>query len=245
MRPLVLCYHAASATWPYRLSLPPEVIERQVARLLRRRRRPATAAEVLDGRGRLLHVTFDDAYRSVSDVLPALRRLGVPVTIFACSDYGDGGPLAIAELAAEAGRHAEELRTMTWDELRACAEDGVEVGSHTRSHAHLTQLGDSELRDELEESRSRIEAELGRPCRFFAYPYGEWDGRVAVAVRAAGYEAAFALLDGVPGDRFSIPRSDLYPKDESPLRFALKTEPIVARRLAGMRAARAVSSARP
>lgn len=236
MRPLVLCYHATSATWPYRLSLPPAVVERQVASLLRRRWRPARAADVVAGRRRLLHVTFDDAYRSVLDVLPALERLNVPATVFACSDYGDGGPLAIPELEEQARLHADELRTMTWDELRECAERGVEIGGHTKSHARLTELGDAELRTELVESRERIEAELGRPCVFLAYPYGAWDARVAATARAAGYEAAFALLDGVPGDDFAVPRSDLYPKDGAPTRFLLKTEPGVARALAAVRA---------
>jgi peptidoglycan/xylan/chitin deacetylase (PgdA/CDA1 family) len=233
LRPLVLCYHAASATWPYRLSLPPATIERQVRRLLRRGYRAVRADDVIRGRGRRLHVTFDDAFRSVADVVPALERLGVPVTVFACSGYADdGGPLAIRELAEQAEAYPDELATMTWDELRALAERGVEIGAHTVSHAHLRELDGDELRTELEDSRARIEAELGKPCRHLAYPYGEWDDRVAAAARAAGYTAAFALLDGRPGDAFAVPRSDLYPKDDGALRFALKTEPPLARAVA-------------
>ena len=126
-------------------------------------------------------------------------------------------------LVAEAAAHPEHLATMTWDELRALAERGVEIGSHTITHPHLPDLTDGELERELAESRELIEAELDRPCRYIAYPYGEHDPRVRTAVSAAGYEAAFALGDGAQlGDRFALPRIDLYRNDHL-LRATLKT----------------------
>ena len=64
---------------------------------------------------------------------------------------------------------------MTWDELRALAERGVEIGSHTLTHPHLPLLSDEELLRELGDSREQFEAELNRPCRYLAYPYGEND----------------------------------------------------------------------
>lgn len=228
--PLVLCYHAASNRWQHALAVPPDRLLGQV-RLLARRRRPVAASEVARGIGRLLHVTFDDAFRNVSEVLPGLERIGAPVTIFACPEYADGGrPLDVPELAADAEALPEELRTMTWEELRAVAErPGVEIGAHTLSHPHLTRLSDEELRRELAESKSRLEAELGRECRFLAYPYGEEDARVNERARTAGYEGAF----GLPGDSsganpFSLPRVGVWQKDGR-LRFELKTRPALRR----------------
>jgi peptidoglycan/xylan/chitin deacetylase (PgdA/CDA1 family) len=102
---------------------------------------------------------------------------------------------------------------MDWNMLREIAERGVEIGGHTSTHAHLTRLSDAELRHELRDSRERIEAELGRPCRLFAYPYGEHDARVRSAVRAAAYEAAFVIRGpSRPFDRYAVPRLDLYRK---------------------------------
>lgn len=226
--PLVLCYHAVSETWQHRLSIPAPAVERQVRQLLARRFRPARAADVAGGRGRLLHVTFDDAYRSVANALPALERLGVPVTVFACSGLV-GRPVAIPELAAEAAASPAELATMDWDELAALAERDVEIGSHTVSHPHLPQLDDSELRRELVDSRVELEDRLGRPCRYLAYPFGHEDERVQGAAQAAGYDAAFAL----PGDesrpnRFALARVGVYPRDGT-LRLALKTTGMLRR----------------
>lgn len=146
-------------------------------------------------------------------MLPALDRLGARVTIFACSDYArDGRAFDVPELAPFAAELPDELATMDWDLLREVAERGVEIGSHTRTHPHLTRLSDAELAMELRESRDVIQAELGRPCRLFAYPYGEQDERVRAAARAVGYEAAYAVeTDDV--DPFALPRLAVFRSD--------------------------------
>ena len=226
MAPLVLCYHGVSDSWEHSLSVRPSVFERQLSSLLRRGYRPATAIETVGAGKKLLHVTFDDAYRNVEAAIPILRRLGVPATIFACASYADDGrPLAVPELADEAAANPQHMATMSWSELRSLADDGVEIGSHTMSHPHLPQLGDAELDRELGEARERIESELGRACRTLAYPYGEADARVAAAARRV-YEAAFALTrDADVQNRFLLPRLDLYRRDGL-LRTTLKTSSI-------------------
>ena len=225
--PLVLCYHAVSDEWEHALAMPPAALERQLRAVALRRYRGATAEQALRGRGRLVHVTFDDAYVSVQRALPALERLRFPATVFACPGQ-TGQPLRIAELA---GEPEHELSTLDWDGLRSLAERGVEIGSHTVSHAHLTRLADAELDRELAESRERLEAELSRPCRYLAYPYGEQDERVRAAARRAGYEAAFALrAPEVDADPFAVPRVDLYRKDGA-VRAQLKTARPVRRLL--------------
>jgi peptidoglycan/xylan/chitin deacetylase (PgdA/CDA1 family) len=203
-----------SAGWTSELSIPPAVLVRQL-RLLLRWYRPVPADQLLDAGRRGLHVTFDDAFRSVAVVVPTLRDLQLHATIFACPDYAeDGRPLAVPELAEHAAAQPAELATMPWDELRALADDGVEIGSHTASHPHLTTLDDAVLRAELSASRERLEDELGRKCRFLAYPYGEEDTRVRAAARAAGYTAAFALrAEARPRDPFGFPRLGVWRKD--------------------------------
>lgn len=212
MTELVLCYHAVSESWDHRLSLTPTRLLAQV-RMLRR------LAPV--------HVTFDDAFSSILTVLPTLQDAGVPVTVFVCSGFADhGAPLLIPELATDDRRELAGLRTLSWPELRELAESGVALGSHTVSHAHLTTLDDDRLTAELRESKRRIEEEVGRSCPLLAYPYGEHDERVRNAARAAGYECAYGLR--VPhGDRFALPRVDLY-RRHTPLRAALSAAPFLS-----------------
>jgi peptidoglycan/xylan/chitin deacetylase (PgdA/CDA1 family) len=228
----VLCYHAVSDSWPHHLAVTRRAFERQVRSLRFRRYRPVSAADATSGRGRVFHVTFDDAYTSVAAAIPTLERLGVPATVFACPEFADEGrPLAIPELAAEARAHPDELETMNWDQLRDLVAHEVEIGSHTLSHAHLTQLTDAELSRELRESRERIEAELARPCRFVAYPYGDDDGRVHRAARLAGYEAGFAAPGRLaPANVYALPRVGIW-RHDGPLRVTLKTTGVVRRAL--------------
>jgi peptidoglycan/xylan/chitin deacetylase (PgdA/CDA1 family) len=229
---LVLCYHAVSDSWPHLLAVTPRTFERQLRSLLLRGYRPVTAAEAVSGEDRVFHVTFDDAYTSVANALPALARLGVPATIFACPSYADDGrPLAVPELAAEAAAYPDDLATMTWDHLRDLIDRNIEIGSHTLTHAHLTQLSDAELDRELRESRERIEAELGRRCPFVAYPYGDDDERVHRAARAAGYEAGFAAPGRlIPPNAHALPRVGIFRRDGL-VRTTLKTTGLVRRAL--------------
>jgi peptidoglycan/xylan/chitin deacetylase (PgdA/CDA1 family) len=229
VRPLVLCYHAVSDTWPHQLSTSAETLEGQLRLLLRRGYRPVTAAEALAGEGKLLHVTFDDAFTSVHEAVPVLERLGVPATVFACTGYADDPrPLGVPELADELHAHSEELRTMSWGELRELdGQHGIEIESHTVSHPHLPMLSDAELDEELTGSKRRLEEELGRTCRFLAYPFGDCDDRVRAAARAAGYEAAFGLPGDAGGvDRFDVFRVGVWRRD-SARKVAFKARPSV------------------
>lgn len=206
--------------------MPVADFEAQLQRLLARGFRAATAEEVMrrPDDARLLHVTFDDAFASVANAVPILTALGVPATVFVCTDFATGGkPLRVSEL--EGITQVDELTTLAWDALRALARDGrgIEIGSHSATHAHLTRLSDEELRRELTESKAAIEGNVGCHCAFLAYPYGEHDARVRDAARAAGYTAGFAAPGtSIPADRFRVPRTGFW-RGESRFRQAAKT----------------------
>lgn len=238
-RPLVLCYHAISDRWADPLAVGAANLERQLRLLLRGRLVPVGAEAVLANRERSFHLTFDDAYRSVAAAMPILEQLGVSATVFACTDFArDGRQFLIPELRDRTGDHPDELLTMPWATLRELASRGVEIGSHSISHPHLPQLTDAELRRELVDSREQIEAEVGRACRFLAYPYGDDDARVHVAARNAGYRAAYTLRGtGGRAVPLALPRVDVYRQDGM-ARFAIKASPAGRPALAALSAIR-------
>lgn len=230
-RPLVLCYHALSETWPATLSVHPERFRQQLELLLDRGYEPATFSEAVRGGGRKLAVTFDDGFVSVRDLaLPILERLGMPATLFAVSDFAaSGGQLRWAGIDHWGQTEfAGELAGLSWSEMRALQDRGWEIGSHTATHPHLTELDDHRLREELIVSREAVSEAMGRPCASIAYPYGSADERVAEAARAAGYETG-AGLPALPGARLPLlwPRVGVYHGDEM-ARFRLKVSPAVA-----------------
>jgi peptidoglycan/xylan/chitin deacetylase (PgdA/CDA1 family) len=95
----------------------------------------------------------------------------------------------------------EVFQPMSRDDVAELRRRGCDVGSHTRTHRALTQLGDDELGCELAGSREELVA-LGVERPGLAYPFGlegHYDARVVDAARAAGYEYALTALPGVNG----------------------------------------------
>ncbi len=256
---LILCYHAVSEDWPTEFAVSPDRLDSQLRSLTGRGYRPATLADALERgpRGRTLVVTFDDAFASVLErAFPVLEALAVPATVFVPTAYvSDGEALQWASMEQWAGTpYADELRCMSWADLRALAEAGWEIGSHSHTHPDLTSLDDEQLDRELRTSRACCEEQLGRPCRTLAYPFSAYDRRVMERTCAAGYEAA-AILDNhlaIPagsllgpngsGEPFGLLREGVY-RGDGGARLRAKTSPL-ARRARASKIARIALSAR-
>ena len=86
---------------------------------------------------------------------------------------------------------------MTEAEIRAWLAAGHVIGSHSMTHARLTSLSPAAAREEVYASRRRLEDLFGVAVQTFAYPWGEWNERLADEVAAAGYSAAFTINPGV------------------------------------------------
>jgi peptidoglycan/xylan/chitin deacetylase (PgdA/CDA1 family) len=86
------------------------------------------------------------------------------------------------------------LQMLTWEEVGQLAGAGVTIGSHGVNHEihHADQLA-AVRRRELTESKSELEQRLGRPCRYFAFPNGDFNKDSAAEVQAADYDLAFTL----------------------------------------------------
>jgi len=215
--PAVLVYHGvgSDADDPARLLVAPDRLESHVRYLQRRGYRFLTAEELLElGRpsARTAVLTFDDGFRNwLSEAVPLLNRLGVRATFYICPGMFGG---QYWQVSGEAGRLLDEAG------VRALADAGMELGSHSLSHPDLRKLDDGELAAELRESKEAVERITGSPCRTFAYPFGLYDETVTQAVAEAGYELAFAWLPG-PWQPLAAPRLPAPPR-HGPVRLALK-----------------------
>ena len=118
-------------------------------------------------------LTFDDGKAdALGIVLPALRKRGMRATFF-----------VITDLLGRAGY-------LTWDGVRALADAGMEIGSHTATHPRLSDLPDARVQSELVESRLTLQGELHRPVEALAYPYNSVRRNVREAAEKAGYRIA-------------------------------------------------------
>ncbi|HLD49722.1 MAG TPA: polysaccharide deacetylase family protein [bacterium] len=114
------------------------------------------------------------------------------------------------------GAAEEETEMLSWAEVGRLLEDPlIEIGSHTVTHRMLDHLPAEEIREELLESKAKIEAETGRKIDFLSYPGNGYNSKVLDAAREAGYRAAFAVDHGLTcfsQDRFALKR--LHVQDE-------------------------------
>jgi peptidoglycan/xylan/chitin deacetylase (PgdA/CDA1 family) len=77
------------------------------------------------------------------------------------------------------------------DAIASFAAAGMTVGFHTVEHDRLSDLDDQALENAVSRGRENLAAVAGAAIRYFAYPHGKADTRSAMAVRRAGFSAAF------------------------------------------------------
>jgi peptidoglycan/xylan/chitin deacetylase (PgdA/CDA1 family) len=165
------------------------------------------------GKDLLVAVTFDDGFENIlRDALPVLREKRIPAMIFVPSGCLGGEPM----WPVGKGTRSRGVRVLEREELREIARPFVKIGSHTVSHADLTELGTEEAFHELRRSREDLEAIVGTPVELVAFPYGKCTEQVAEQARRAGYrhgltmepEATRPGRDGFLLGRFRIDPSD-------------------------------------
>jgi len=95
------------------------------------------------------------------------------------------------ELAAHLGvKEEKEIAPLFWPQIRQMRDEGIAFGSHTQFHSMLPNVDAEIRREELCQSKARIEAELGEECALLAYPNGDHSPETLQDVAACGYRLA-------------------------------------------------------
>jgi peptidoglycan/xylan/chitin deacetylase (PgdA/CDA1 family) len=117
-------------------------------------------------------LTFDDGCETdVETAAPLLAARGFGATFFVVAGW--------------VGRRG----FMSAGQVRRLADAGFEVGSHSCSHAFLSEVSDAELQRELADSKRMLEDITGSTVRHLSCPGGRWSRKVAVTARDIGYES--------------------------------------------------------
>ncbi|PBC63722.1 polysaccharide deacetylase [Streptomyces sp. Tue6028] len=205
---------------PYRITVSPDRLDRQLGWLRRRGLRGVSMADLLAAHARgvahgLVGLTFDDGYADfVETALPLLRHHDCGATLFVLPGRlgGDNAWDPLGPRKPLLDKQGIRL---------AAASGGIEVGSHGLTHVDLTRADDALLHAEVAESRAMLSELIGAPVDGFCYPYGTVDGRVVDAVRAAGYGYACAIDPGPLTGRHALPRLHIGENDNA-VRLLLK-----------------------
>ncbi|MGW0414219.1 polysaccharide deacetylase family protein [Streptomyces collinus] len=219
--PWIAMYHSVGdcSDDPYRVTVTPDRLERQLRWLRARGLRGVSVAELLAARARgegraLVGLTFDDGYADfLTGALPVLTRWECTATLFVLPGRF-GGDNAWDPLGPR-------KPLLTADAVREAARAGGEIGSHGLTHVDLTRADDTVLGAETAGSRTLLRELTGTPVGGFCYPYGTVDRRAVDAVRAAGYAYACAIDPGPLTGPHALPRVHIGQNDAA-LRLSLK-----------------------
>jgi len=203
----ILMYHSVGADSDP-LTVRPEELDAQLDYLQSAGFNTVTLHEVLDAHngGKLppnpVVLTFDDGYvDAATEALPRLTQRGQKATFFVISGF-------CAQDASTRVSHWQR-QFLTWPEVAALRDAGMEIGSHTVGHRRLPNLTAAELRAEVRDSRAALESFLGDPVEFFAYPYNDQSRWVRRAVETAGYRGAVVGSRG-NSDLFTLQRLTMH-----------------------------------
>ena len=168
--------------------------------------------------GKVVGLTFDDGYQNnLMHALPVLQRHRFTATCYGVSGMVGGSNVWDSD-------KVQPKPLMTQAEWQAWLQAGMDVGSHTCTHARLTELDAASAREEIAASRQALQQLLGCEVRHFCYPYGRYDDTHAQMAREAGYASATTTQRGrvqVGDDVFKLKRI-MVARATHPLQFLLK-----------------------
>lgn len=91
-------------------------------------------------------------------------------------------------------RRIDRPTFLTTAQIKEMVADGMDIESHTLTHAELPMIGTNNLDRELIDSKKELEALTGRPVRHLAYPLTMQNAVVRLHARDAGYITG-AIMD--------------------------------------------------
>ncbi|MBQ4264669.1 MAG: polysaccharide deacetylase family protein [Clostridia bacterium] len=131
----------------------------------------------VDTEEKLLSISFDAAWgrANTEEILNILDRYDVKTTFFLVGFWAEKHPDLVRELVAR----------------------GHEIGNHSATHPHMSQLSRAQIGEELRRCSDLVESITGKPTTLFRPPYGEYNDDVVLVSREMGYECVQWNVDSL------------------------------------------------
>lgn len=131
----------------------------------------------VDTEEKVLSISFDAAWGSANteELLNILDRYEARTTFFLVGFWAEKYPELVAEIVAR----------------------GHEIGNHSATHPHMSQLSAAQIREELRKTSDLVKSITGQPTTLFRPPYGEYNDLVVRVSREEGYECVQWNVDSL------------------------------------------------
>jgi peptidoglycan/xylan/chitin deacetylase (PgdA/CDA1 family) len=151
-------------------------------------------------------VTFDDGYLdNWTYAFPVLRKLSVKATLFLVTGLVEHhqAPRRATEPVDTHSHEREPGGFLSWVEAKEMAGSAlISFGSHTHTHRHFVRRDPYQnLEEELRQSKSLLEKEMGQPCDHLSWPWGDYESEWLPLVERLCFRSALTVRYGanVPG----------------------------------------------
>ena len=116
----------------------------------------------------LIFCTYQYAHWGADDTDELLRILDendVKTTFFMCGYWVDDYP----------------------EEVKKIAKAGHDLGNHSATHPHMSQLSKEQIKQELQAAHQKVKDLTGVNMELFRPPFGEYDNKTIEAAQELGY----------------------------------------------------------
>jgi peptidoglycan/xylan/chitin deacetylase (PgdA/CDA1 family)/glycosyltransferase involved in cell wall biosynthesis/2-polyprenyl-3-methyl-5-hydroxy-6-metoxy-1,4-benzoquinol methylase len=156
--------------------------------------------------GKPIILTFDDGYRDfLTAAMPVLRARDFLATVFLVAER-------IGETSDWDAGYGEPAPLLSWEEVLALREAGIEFGCHSSVHRPMTGMPLPEMAADAVRARAILEEGLATSVKTFAYPYGGQSGLVRRVIADLGFQGAVSCEPGISrlgDDRLRLPRIEV------------------------------------
>jgi len=110
---------------------------------------------------------------------------------------------------------------MSWNNIIEMSDEGMQFGAHTVSHCNLIEVSNKRAKQEIIQSKHRIEEKIKKEIITFCYPFGNKEyinKEIIDLVKESGFFCATSTKLGINTlneklNLYSLRRIDLYYKD--------------------------------
>ena len=156
-------------------------------------------------------ITFDDGYvDNLHNAFPILEKLKIPATIFITAEKIDSRDPFYWDKKTQIN---DQGRALTTEELiKLSSSLLIEIGSHTLTHPHLSQLTLLRQEQEIKKSKEILEHIMQKEVISFSYPFGserDYNEKIISLVQEEGYKYACSNTQGrvkLKSSIFTLPR---------------------------------------
>lgn len=145
----------------------------------------------------LVAFTFDDGFMECYDIFaPILEEFQINGLFFVNPNYVEGDEEYIKNFNNNVVL-TRDKRPMRWRHLKELSHRGHIIGAHTMDHYMINSDDESILKFQIEACKDIIEENIGKPCDYFAFPYGKLNhaNKMSVDIACRRFKYVFSQSD--------------------------------------------------